>query len=243
MDHKVTESMLVKAFTDKPFIAYGKLIKAKWTDESVDTYTNNISWLAGLAEFIGRSMKKIVKLAFVHGFPDRISITLQHMPQVEIKEMSELITAARELIINRTEKSRGIEAVAQIQTNSEPGTKQSSRFIGQCFWCSGPYMLKDCKEWPMPPVTCYGCEEKTHIVRFCSQGNRQEGVSIWMMGDNTIIDLKSAYLQLHVAERVWQYQLVMYKGTIYCLTRLGFGLNIIPKTMTKWVVKHSSWFW
>ena len=52
------------------------------------------------------------------------------------------------------------------------------------------------------------------------------------MGTNTIIDLKLGYLQLHVAEKQWQYQLVKYKGTTYCLTRLGFGMNVAPKIMS-----------
>lgn len=51
------------------------------------------------------------------------------------------------------------------------------------------------------------------------------------MGAATIVDLQSAYLQLHVVENLWQYQLIMYKGATYCLTRLGFGLNVTPKIM------------
>ena len=42
-------------------------------------------------------------------------------------------------------------------------------------------------------------------------------------GGTAIVDLKSAYLQLHGAKELWQYQLVSYKGKTYCLTRLGFG--------------------
>ena len=30
---------------------------------------------------------------------------------------------------------------------------------------------------------------------------------------------------------MWQYQLVKYKGTTYCFTRLDFGLNVTPKIM------------
>ena len=48
-----------------------------------------------------------------------------------------------------------------------------------------------------------------------------------------IVDLKSAYLQVHVTEGLWQYQQVLYKGQRYFLTRLGFGLNSAPKIMTK----------
>ena len=34
-----------------------------------------------------------------------------------------------------------------------------------------------------------------------------------------IVDLKSAYLQIYVEEKLWLYQLVRYKGRVYCLTK------------------------
>lgn len=53
------------------------------------------------------------------------------------------------------------------------------------------------------------------------------------LGTNlTLIDLKKAYLQVHVDPNLWQYQVVVFKGVKYCLTRLGFGLNVAPKVMT-----------
>ncbi|GAB1602818.1 hypothetical protein Ahia01_000562000, partial [Argonauta hians] len=55
----------------------------------------------------------------------------------------------------------------------------------------------------------------------------------WVSDRASIVDLKSAYLQLHVAEDLWPYQLVRYKGVTYCLTRLGFGLNSAPKIMAR----------
>ena len=47
-----------------------------------------------------------------------------------------------------------------------------------------------------------------------------------------IVDLKLVYLQIEVDKKLWQYQLVKYKGRVYCLTRLGFRLNSAPKIMT-----------
>ena len=53
------------------------------------------------------------------------------------------------------------------------------------------------------------------------------------MGTNlSIVDLRKAYLQLHVDESLWRYQVVKYKGRLYCLTRLGFGLSAAPRIMT-----------
>lgn len=54
--------------------------------------------------------------------------------------------------------------------------------------------------------------------------------------DVAVVDLRKAYLQVHVAEELWCYQTVVVNGTRYCLTRLGFGLNIAPQVM-KSVVK------
>ena len=63
----------------------------------------------------------------------------------------------------------------------------------------------------------------------------QESMRKWRkMGSNVkILDLRNAYLQLHVSKDLWPYQVVKFKGQTYCLTRLGFGLNIAPKVMTK----------
>jgi len=54
-----------------------------------------------------------------------------------------------------------------------------------------------------------------------------------MMGSNlSIIDLRKAYLQLHIHPDLWRFQVVKYKGKTYCMTRLGFGLNVAPKVMS-----------
>ena len=52
-------------------------------------------------------------------------------------------------------------------------------------------------------------------------------------GASTIVDLKSTYLQIHVAEKLWKYQLVSYKRKTYCLTRLEFGFNSAPRIITR----------
>ena len=52
-----------------------------------------------------------------------------------------------------------------------------------------------------------------------------------------LLDLKKAYLQVRVDPSLWRYQVVSFEGTKYCLTRLGFGLNVAPKIMTAIVNK------
>lgn len=62
----------------------------------------------------------------------------------------------------------------------------------------------------------------------CSQKLRE-----WRKrGVNTsVIDLKDAYMQIKVHEDLWPFQTVMFRGKRYCLTRLGFGINVAPAVM------------
>jgi len=61
-----------------------------------------------------------------------------------------------------------------------------------------------------------------------------EKLRLWRrLGKNiAIIDLRKAYLQIHVEKDLWPYQVVYFEGKTYCLTRLGFGLCVAPKVMT-----------
>lgn len=52
-----------------------------------------------------------------------------------------------------------------------------------------------------------------------------------------LLDLRKAYLQVRVDPSLWKYQIVKHRGQTYCLTRLGFGLNVAPKIMTAIVTK------
>jgi len=54
-----------------------------------------------------------------------------------------------------------------------------------------------------------------------------------MTGHLAMVDLRNAYLQIKVDESLWRYQKVRYKGKMYYLTRLGFGLNCAPRIMTR----------
>ena len=60
---------------------------------------------------------------------------------------------------------------------------------------------------------------------------RRQGVN------TSVIDLKSAYMQIHVSEALWPYQTIVFRGRRYCLTRLGFGLNIAPAVMKAVLMK------
>ena len=45
------------------------------------------------------------------------------------------------------------------------------------------------------------------------------------------IDLWRAYLQVQVHQSLWAYQTILIKGERYCLTQLGFRLNVAPMIM------------
>ena len=54
---------------------------------------------------------------------------------------------------------------------------------------------------------------------------RQKGSNVAML------DLRQAYLQVHVDKSLWPFQTVKIKGQRYCLTCLGFRLNVEPIIM------------
>ncbi|KFD68668.1 hypothetical protein M514_03680 [Trichuris suis] len=55
---------------------------------------------------------------------------------------------------------------------------------------------------------------------------RRQGVNLAM------VDLNKAYLQMRMDETLWPYQTVVFMGRTYCLTHMGFGLNVAPFAMT-----------
>ena len=61
--------------------------------------------------------------------------------------------------------------------------------------------------------------------------------------DGVMLDLRKAFLQIHVAPNLYCYQAVLWRGKLYAMTRMGFGLNVAPKIMdmvVKWVTRDLS---
>ncbi|XP_065182720.1 uncharacterized protein LOC135813558 [Sycon ciliatum] len=56
-----------------------------------------------------------------------------------------------------------------------------------------------------------------------------------------LLDIKKAYLQVHVAPELQRFQMVVWQGQAFVMTRMGFGLNVAPKFMdiiVRWVTRE-----
>ena len=83
------------------------------------------------------------------------------------------------------------------------------------------------------PVMDY-CELNTHVDAFMADADVcASKLREWcQLGSNvSLLDLRKAYLQVWVNETMWPFQTVVFAGRSYCLTRLGFGLNVAPQIM------------
>nr|XP_047144528.1 uncharacterized protein LOC124818085 [Hydra vulgaris] len=66
----------------------------------------------------------------------------------------------------------------------------------------------------------------------------QEKLRCWRKIKNAkILDLKKAYLQIHIDKKLWPYQTVIINGQRYCFTRMCFGINVAPTIMTT-ILRH-----
>ena len=50
-------------------------------------------------------------------------------------------------------------------------------------------------------------------------------------GDQVVVDIKKAFLQVHVDPSLVRYQTVVFNGVTYVMERMAFGLSIAPKVM------------
>ena len=173
-DVKRIEDRLKEAFTEGVFVSYNRI---HWAGQTVNVDANEIRRLASLSGFAGEGLETAVKLAFVNGFPEDVSVALQQLLNVVGTDMDEIISKARVLTTNR---ATGFEAAVIKEKVGEewlrpsaggrtPSSRKSENrtFRGKCFKCQGPHMVRDCKA----DVTCYRCRKLGYVARYCDQGN------------------------------------------------------------------------
>lgn len=171
------EAKLKEAFTDGIFTAFAKLVQLRWTGQQVDVYANELRRLAMLAGFVDEGLEQIVRLSFINGFPDSISVALQQVTGIETMTMSEIISKAR--TFTNKMNSSVVAAAMQKDEQHRPRPMQSETvkpkggerwmFKGKCFRCGGPHMARFCKE----PIICYKCNKAGHMSHQCDQGNER----------------------------------------------------------------------
>ena len=89
-DIKRIKDRLKEVFTEGVFVSCNKLSRIRWAGQTVDVYVNEIRRLAGLSDFAREGVKTAVKLAFVKGFPEEVSVALQQLPNITGTDINEV---------------------------------------------------------------------------------------------------------------------------------------------------------
>ena len=79
----------------------------------MDVFANEMKRLAGLARFEGPCLEHIVKLTFINGLPEYMSVQLQQVRDILDPSLAEILTRARVLTAHKATSG----AVAAVATN------------------------------------------------------------------------------------------------------------------------------
>ena len=163
-DANLLQQELLRAFTDSQFVAFSKLKAVKWAGEPVDIYANEIRRLVRGCGFTGDGAEQLVKLTFITGFPDSISIELQQIQDVEKMKLGNIIPRARVLTSNIGVVG-GVAAPAlkghKVVENQSSDMKERDPI--KCYECGGPHLLRNC-----PEIQCKHCRGN-HLLRYCPE--------------------------------------------------------------------------
>ena len=123
------KNRLKEAFCDGPFVAHAKLSSMKWDGgrSKVDVYANELRQLAGLARFEGPYLEHIVKLTFINGLPDYMSVKLQQVGGILDSSLAVILTRARVLTAHKATSG----AVAAVATNRRPSRQEGRERASQ----------------------------------------------------------------------------------------------------------------
>lgn len=177
------KTRLQEAFADSPVKSFAKLVTLKWSGEQVDVYLNELRKFARLAGYEGKALEQTVRLCFINGLPESVSLGLQQVPGIYTMDLSDILVKARILATNNS----GTAAVSigkpikpsenRYENNIRRGGNSNQNSKIQCFRCSGPHLIRNCPA-PKPPMVCFRCRKEGHIAAHCdqpSQGNEWRG--------------------------------------------------------------------
>ena len=136
-DYNLLSKELLKAYSDSEFVAFSKLKNLKWAGEQVDVYANEIRRLARGCALKGEALEQLVKLTFITGFPDSISVELQQIQGIENMKVSDVIGRARILAASsgRASSFGNIVAVAHRRVEEEKEEKKEEKKEFLCHRC------------------------------------------------------------------------------------------------------------
>ena len=118
----------------------------------MDVYANEIRKLARGCALKGKALEQLVKLTFITGFPDSISVELQQIQGIENMTVSDVIGRARILAASsgRARSFENIVAVAGRRVEEEKRDKREEK-------------KEETKEF-----LCHRCGQEGHGWRQCS---------------------------------------------------------------------------
>ena len=167
-DYSALSRELIRAYSDSQSVSFCKLKAAQWTGEPVEVFANNLRRMARGCGLEKEGLEQVVKLAFINGFPDSISVELQQVEGVDSMVVSQLINRARILATSgprfRSSVSGDVAAVTVTKVGEKKEEKKDDekKKEFECYRCgSDQHGWKRC---PHPPlgkkreeVTFAGC--------------------------------------------------------------------------------------
>lgn len=82
-------------------MSYVWLDKIRWPYEQIQVFANEIRRLAGLADYTREGLEQTVRLQFMIGFPNCISVVQKQLPNIKTASLSEIISSARVLATDK----------------------------------------------------------------------------------------------------------------------------------------------
>lgn len=180
---------LKEAFGEDPFVAYQKLVNARWDGEPIDVYATELGRLARSAGIEGET---ILKRAFVVGLPSEVGRDLRALKDIEAMSMPDLISRAR--AISAAVRETDLVAIARDTQGKRVGHERDRRGVNRdmrgvrCFECKRlGHMARNCYEKPekhgkeldvnrdMRGIRCFECKKLGHVASDCHEKPEKQG--------------------------------------------------------------------